>query len=162
LLDVRQQVALCHAVASQLVGHDHPRHIFQTLQQTPEEALGGFTIAPLLNEDVEHNAIHGAPKIMLHAADPDEYLVDVPLVSRPWPAAAKVVGKALAEFLAPASNGLIGDDNTTLGQKQMNTPQAETEHMIQPDRMADDLDGKAMPVARIGWRFHAASLPDLR
>jgi len=86
----------------------------------------------------------------------------VPLVSRLWPAAAKVVGEAPAEFLAPTSNGLKGDDNTTFSQEQLNIPQAEVEHMIQPDSMADDLGGKAMTVVRIGWRLHAASLLDLQ
>src|SRR6202522_1364871 len=104
MLDVGKQVALCYAVASQHVGHDHPRHIVLALQQAPEEALGGFGISALLNEDVEHNAvlIHAAPKIVLHALDPDEHLVQVPLVPWPWPAASHAVGKALAEFLAPA------------------------------------------------------------
>ena len=38
------------------------------------------SLSALLNEDVEHNAglIHGAPKIVLHAPDPDEHLVQVP------------------------------------------------------------------------------------
>jgi hypothetical protein len=30
VLDVGKQVALRHTIASQLVGHDHPRHIQQT------------------------------------------------------------------------------------------------------------------------------------
>ena len=46
--------------------------------------------------------IHAAPKIVLHAPDPDEHLVQVPLVPGPWPLAAQVAGKAPAEFLAPA------------------------------------------------------------
>jgi hypothetical protein len=39
MFDLRKDLALRHTVASQLVGHDHPRHILQTLQQAPEEAL---------------------------------------------------------------------------------------------------------------------------
>ena len=163
MLDVGKQVALCHAVASQLVGHDPAAHI-ATLQQAPEEALGGFGISPLLNEDVEHNAvlIHGAPKIVLHALDPDEHLVQVPLVPGPWPSAAQAVGKAPAEFLAPAPNGLIGDDNATFSQKQLDIPQAEAEHMVQPDSMADDLGGKAMAVVRVGWWLHAVTVARVR
>jgi hypothetical protein len=51
------------------------------LQQAPEEALGGFGISAFLNENVEHNAvlIHGVPKIMRHALDTNEHLVQVPL-----------------------------------------------------------------------------------
>ena len=164
MLDVGKQVALRHAVASQFVGHDHPRHILQTFQQTPEESLGGRRIAAFLNEDVEHNAIliHGAPQITLHALDPDEHLVHVPLVAGSRPSAAQAVSKALAEFLAPAPNGLIGDDDATFSQEQLNIPQAEAEHMVQPDSLADDLGGKAMAVVRVGWWFYAPTVVRLR
>ena len=64
-----KQLALSHAVASQLIGHDHARHILKAFQQSSEEALCCFGIPPWLNEDVEHNAllIHGAPQIVLHS-----------------------------------------------------------------------------------------------
>ena len=160
MLDIRQQLALRNAVTSQLVGHDHSRHILQALQQSPEEPLGGFAIAPVLNQNVEDNTvlIHGTPEIVLHALDPDEHLIQVPFVARSWPAAAQTIGEALAEFLAPSPNRLIGDDNPTLSQKQLNISQAEAEHVIQPDSMADNLRGEAMAVVGIGWRLHAASL----
>jgi hypothetical protein len=66
-----------NAIASQLVLHDHPRNLLQTLRQPLEETLGGFGIAAFLNGDVEHSTvlIHGGPKIMLHSFDPDEDLV---------------------------------------------------------------------------------------
>ena len=74
VLNAGKQLTLSDAIAPQLVGHNHPRHILQTLQQPLEEALRGVGIAPGLNEDVEHNAIliDGAPEIMLHALDADE------------------------------------------------------------------------------------------
>ena len=101
VLDTGQQLASSHTIASQLVGDDHSRHVLQTLQQPPEEALGGFGIASVLNEDVEHNAvlIDGTPEIMLHALDPDEHFVEVPLVARPRPAAAQAIGKVAPNFL---------------------------------------------------------------
>ena len=71
------------------------------------------------------------------------------------PSTAQARSKALAEFLAPAPNGLIGDDAATFSQEQLDLPQAEAEHMVQPDSMADDLGGKAVAVVRVGWRFHA-------
>ena len=117
MLDAGQQVALRHTIASQLVGHDRPRHILQTLQQPPEEALRGVGIAPGLNQTVERDTIliDGASEIVLHAADPDEDFVHVPLVPWPWPVASQAVGKALAEFLASAPYGLVGDDDAPLG-----------------------------------------------
>jgi hypothetical protein len=52
VLDTGKQLTLSDAVASQLFGHDHSRHILQTLQKPPEEALRGVGIASSLNEDV--------------------------------------------------------------------------------------------------------------
>ncbi len=57
MLGIGKQVALRHAVASQFVGHDYPRHVVQTLQQAPEEALGSFGIAAFLNQNVERHAV---------------------------------------------------------------------------------------------------------
>jgi hypothetical protein len=57
VLDAGKQLTLSDAVAPQLVGHDHPRHVLQTLQNPPKEALCRVGIAPGLNENVEHDAI---------------------------------------------------------------------------------------------------------
>ena len=110
--------------------------------------------------DIEHNAIliNGAPEIMLHALDADEDFVHMPLVARPWPAAAQAVSKTGGELVAPAAHGLIGDDDTPLGQDQLNIAQTEAEYVMQPNSVADDLGGKPMAVVRVGWQLHAASL----
>ena len=100
MFDLGKAFAVCDAVASQLVGHDRTRHILNALQQSSEESFGGFGIPPRLNEDVEHDAvlIHGTPKIMLHALDPDEHLIKVPLIPRLWPTAAKALAKLSPNF----------------------------------------------------------------
>jgi len=59
---------------------------------------------------------------MLNALDPDEYLVEVPLVTRPGTTAAQTISNACAEFLAPASHRLVGDDDAPLSQQQLNIP----------------------------------------
>jgi hypothetical protein len=86
----------------------------------------------------------------------------MPLVPGPWPAVVQTVGKVLTEFLAPTPNGLIGDDNATFIQKKLNVPQAETEQVIQPDSVADDLGGKAMAVVRVRWWIHTLNVIGLR
>jgi hypothetical protein len=57
VLDAGKQLTSSDTIAPQLVSHDHPRDVLQTLQKPPEEVLRGVGIAPGLNEDVEHNAI---------------------------------------------------------------------------------------------------------
>ena len=102
MFNLWQQLTPGEAVASQLVGHDHAWHIFKAFQQPSKETFGCLGIPPRLNEDVEHDAvlIHGTPKIVLHALDPDEHLIKVPLITGPEATAAEAVGNALTEFLA--------------------------------------------------------------
>ena len=69
-------------------------------------------------------------------------------------------GHSGAEFLAPAPHRLIGDGSTTLSQEQLS--QAEAEHMVQPDGLADDLGRKTTTVVRVGWWFHAATVDPCR
>jgi hypothetical protein len=42
-------------------------------------------------------------------------------------------------------------------QNQLDIPRAGSEHVVQPASVADDLGGKAVAVARVGWGFHATS-----
>ena len=160
VFDVRKQLTLSDAIAAQLVGHDHPRFILQALEQPLEEALRRLGIAPSLNQNVEHNAvlIDGPPEIMLYSQDANEDFVHVPLIAGSWPTPTQSVGETRCEFLAPAPHRLVGYDDTAFRQDQLDIPQTEAEHVIQPDSVADDLGGKPMAVVRVGRQFHAASL----
>ena len=62
----------------------------KALEQPSEETLCGFGISPWLNEDVEHDAvlIRGAPNLVLHSLDPDEYFVELPFLFWSGPAVA--------------------------------------------------------------------------
>jgi hypothetical protein len=57
----------------------------------------------------------------------------VPLVPWPWSAASPAVGETRTKFLAPASHRLVGYDDAALSQYQLNIPQAEAEHVVQPN-----------------------------
>ena len=152
VLDAAKQLTLSDAMAPQLLGHDHPRYILQTLQKLFEEALQGVGIATGLNEDVEHNAllIDGTPEIVLHASDSDEDLVHVPLVPWPRPATAQAVSETRAEFLAPAFYHLVGDHDAALSQEQLSAPQTEAEHVVEPDGVADNLGWEPMAIVGSG------------
>jgi len=76
VLDIGKQMAPRHAIAPQLIGHDHPWRILQTLQKSPEEAFGRLAIAPILNKNIEDNAmlIDGTPEIVLYPLDSNKHL----------------------------------------------------------------------------------------
>jgi hypothetical protein len=98
---------------------------------------------------------------MQDTLDPDEHLVEVPLVAWSGSAAAETAGKALAKFPAPSPYRLVGEGNASLGQDQLYVTKAEAEHVIQPYCVADDLGGKAMSVMWVRAWLHAASLARL-
>jgi hypothetical protein len=86
----------------------------------------------------------------------------MPLVPGLGPATTYGVGKAPAEFPAPAADCVIGDDDAPLSKKELDIPQSEAEHMIQPDGMADGLGGESMAIVRVGCGLHAHSLAWVR
>ena len=53
---------------------------------------------------------------------------------------------------------LMGHNDAAFGQNQLDVAQAETEHVIQPDGVADDLGRKPMPRIRGGLVRHAVSI----
>jgi hypothetical protein len=126
VLDIRQDLAFRHTVTFQLVGDEDARRVLQALQETLEEALRRPGIAACLDQDIKHDAvlINGAPEIMQIALDPNEYLVQVPLVTRLGSAPTKAIREAHAKLHAPAPDALVGDEHTALRQEQLDVPKA--------------------------------------
>jgi len=163
VLNGREQCTLRHAIAAQFVGDEDTRRILQAFQQALEKALCRPCIAAALHQDIQHDAvlIDGAPEVVPHTLDPNEHLIEVPLVTRPGSPPAKIIRKACAELQAPLPDALIGDLYTALSQKQFDISEAQAEYMIQPDRVADKLGREAVAIVRVGRLSHPTILPEL-
>src|SRR3954462_11807469 len=73
-----------------------------------------------------------------------------------------LIGEVLAELQRPLPHTLVADNDAARGQHLLDHAQAEREAKIQPDRVADDLSGKAMPgIAGANGCRHPVRLPDL-
>jgi hypothetical protein len=105
------------------------------LKQSPAEALRGFAVSPLLNQDVPHDAVllDGTPQMVLDAWDANEHLVHMPTITR-LRSSSHSVGEGGREFLAPPPDCLVRDDHAALGRQQFDITQADTENMIQAIR----------------------------
>src|SRR3984893_1656250 len=158
VLDPRQDLTFGGGVTLELVCDDHPRNIPQALQQLAEEPRGRGCAAPALDQDVEDISVlvDGAPKIVLLAADTDENLVHVPLVARLWPAPLQRIGEDPAEAQTPLADALVADHDPTRRQDQLNITQAQTEAVIEPDGMLDDLAREAEASIQVRRHRHAA------
>jgi hypothetical protein len=83
VLDPRQDLPLCSAIAAQLIGDDYAGHILQTPQELAEASLGSSGIAAALHENSEHLAVlvYRPPNLVPLASNADENLVEVPFVA---------------------------------------------------------------------------------
>jgi hypothetical protein len=94
--------------------------------------MRGIVAADLEPECPERpRAVHCAPKIMQHAVDPDEDLVEVPRVSRFGPPPSEPPDEVRTKLPAPIPDALVGHDHASFGQDQLDIPQAEAEYVIQ-------------------------------
>jgi hypothetical protein len=160
VLHVRKQVSSSHAITPEFVGHDDSPFVLRSDEQPSEETLRRLAIATALNQDIKHDTmlVHGAPKIMKDTVDPDEHFIEKPFVTRSGTSASNPLREARAKFHAPAAHGFVRQGDASLGQHQFDVAETQTERMIQPHGMADDLRGKPVAVVRIGLGLHSWSL----
>jgi hypothetical protein len=85
---------------------------------------------------------------------------EMPLLSRPRPAVAQLIGIGLAKLPAPLADRFIRHDDATGEQELFHVAVAQTEAEVQPDAMADDFNGKTMMlvIIRTGWCVHEATI----
>jgi hypothetical protein len=114
----------------------------------------------LLNKDVDHIPVlvDSPPEIVPLALDVHEELVQVPDVSHTTSPTPEVPSVVESECLTPLPNGLVGDDDSPLCQELLNISEAQTESMIQPDGVTDDLRWESVSVVAVRFAVHHPSL----
>jgi hypothetical protein len=89
-------------------------------------------------------------EVMQHASDPNEHLIQI---LRGAVGGGAAVWRTRRRTLARVTDALVGHHHAALGQDQLDIIHAKAEHVIQPQRMPDDLRREAMTVIRTGlWR----------
>jgi hypothetical protein len=122
-------------------------------QHLVKETLGGSAVSPARKQDIEYVTvlIDRSPEIVALAADRDEQLVHMPDVTEPTLSPPQSTSICWSKLPAPGSNRFVGHRDAALGEKVFNVAKAESEAIVQPDGMTDDLGRK--PVAPI-QEFH--------
>lgn len=69
----------------------------------------------------------------------EEHLVQVPFVSRLWPAAAQLIGEGLPRFLALLTDRFVGDDNPAGHHRLFDVVISEAEMKIETHTVIDNL-----------------------
>ncbi len=148
------------SVAPQLVGDQAPGLASLTFQELAEEALGRTSIATRLDEDVDHVAVlvHGTPELLPLPPDGHQELVQVPGVAQePWspPERPGILG---TELPTPLPDALVGDGDPQFCEEIFDIPEAQTETMLEPDGVADDLGWESVSVVAGNLASHRPTL----
>ena len=146
MCDGWEELSVRSRIASQLVGNELQRWPPLVFQGLAKEAFGSFLVSVACDQDIEHVAIliHRSPKIMALAADRDEQLVYVPDIAETTLSPPQSAGIRWSKLPAPGSNGFVGYGDATLCEKVLDIAKAQSEPMVQPDGMTDDLGWKAV------------------
>ena len=133
-------------IASKLVGNELPGWLPLTFQNLAKEALGGSLVSVARDQDIEDIAVlvYRSPKIMTFAANRDEHFVHVPDVTKPLLSPPQSAGVLGSKLVAPGSNGFVGFGDATLSEQVLDITKAQSEPMVQPDGMANDLGWEAV------------------
>ena len=130
------------------------------LGQLDQKSPGCLLAAPLSHQDIQHVTmlIHGTPEIENLTVDLDHNLIKAPLVTRLWSVATDGVGRKRAELAFPIPHRLVAGFNPAIAKQFLDIAKAQTEAIIQPRSMADDLSWKAVTFERIRARFQHPSV----
>ena len=105
-------------------------------------------IASGLEKDVDHVAVlvDGPPEILLTPLNIDEQFVQVPGVAHRSLAAPERARVRRPERATPLPNRLVGHDDAPLGEEIFRIAEAQTEPVVEPDGVTDDLGRKSIAV----------------
>ena len=86
----------------------------------------------------------------------DKHFIDVPGIAQTSLSFFQLAGIARAKFLAPLSNGFLGDDDALFGEEFFHLTEAEAESMVQPDGVTNNFRGKLVTLVVGCVGFHVA------
>ena len=126
-----------------------------------EGAFGGPLVAPRLQENVDHIAVlvHRPPEIVPAPADGDEQFVQVPGVAQPPLPLPEALSVLRPKPETPLADGLVGHRDPPLGQEISDVAEAQTEAVIEPHSVADDLWRESVSVMRGRLAVYSPSVP---
>lgn len=132
-------LGFCRRIAAQLIDDDLARYRART-QHTLEEAFGSGFVAPLLQQDVEFDAmiVDRTPQQVRFATKRDEHLVEVPRATRLASHRFHPMSKALTNLVTPASDRLVCYDHAALEKQFLDIARAQLEAEIPSNSAVDD------------------------
>src|SRR5437660_12926946 len=95
--------------------------------------------------------MYRSPQPVPLTSDLEQHLVQMPLVARLRSASAQVGRVARAERVAPVADGLVGDDDSALGEEFLDVPNAEVKAEVEPHGVGDHFGRESIATGWCRW-----------
>ena len=103
--------------------------------------------------------VDGPPEILQPTVDVHEQFVQVPRVAQASLPLLQDTSVLRTEPLTPLPNRLVGHGDAPLSEEIFGIAEAQSETMVQPDGMTDDLRRESVAVVAGGRARHRRTLP---
>jgi hypothetical protein len=103
--------------------------------------------------------VDGPPEILLATLDVHEQFVQVPRVAQAALPAPEDPGVRRTEPPTPQANRLVGHGDAPLSEEIFGIAEAQTETVVEPNGVTDDLRRESVPVVADGVADHRPTLP---
>src|SRR5262245_47250726 len=109
-----------------------------------------------LYQDVDDVAvlIHGTPEVLQLAVNSHEHFVQIPSIPQPTLASFQSPCILHPEFDRPLSDRFVRHVYSALSEQILDVPETQTESIIEPDSVTDNVWRKAVPHVPGSLRFH--------
>ena len=141
MLHVWHDFTMSRIIAFQFVRVEPTRFASLAVDQAAEKAHGGFLVPSWLHKDINDVPIliHGSPQILMFPVNGDDGFIQVPGIAQLALPLFQFAGIGGPKLQAPLSDAFIRDENAALSQQLFDFTKAETEAMIEPHGVTDDL-----------------------
>ena len=118
------------------------------LQQSFEEVLSGFAVAPALQKDFDDFSvlIDSSPQIVLYTIDLHEDFIDIKGITKTLVSAFQTSSILGPELVTPQPDRFITDVDATLSKQVFDISMTEIESMIEPHRISNNFRWKSVPL----------------
>jgi len=157
MFDRRHDLTVGGVITTEFVGKEPARFPTLTFDQTAKEADSGFFIASSLHENIDGIAIliDRTPEIVLGALNGDNGFIQMPGITQATLSLFLSSRIGRAKFQAPPPYRFVGHDDAPFSEEFFDFTEAQTETMIQPNSVADNLGWETKALVANGFGLHA-------
>ena len=146
MLYTQHHFCLGCCITAQFVRYNTSGQITLSLQQFTKELASCCLVSPCLHQNIKNFPIliDGASQILKSPTNAQIDFIQIPCVTRPPLPGTQSACILTTKLPAPATDRFVADGHSPLSHHLLDVAIADAKPKVQPDTLADDVDGKTV------------------